>query len=188
MRTHRRRRSATLDAAARAPLMSSRRANPIKAYHSPKWRLATTVVTAMTVGSTAASAQTPSAQTQDPAPSEAPSPGDASRERARQLAEKGARAFDRGAYRIALDKLRAAEALVPVPTIGIEVARTLEALDRLVEAAAAYRRVEDMSLPADMPERFREVQRERQRDARRARRSGEQGWVSRGHAPVSRRR
>lgn len=88
------------------------------------------------------------------------------KQQARILAEEGAKAFDRGDYPMALDNLSRAYELVPVPTIGIEVARTLDALDRLVEAVDAYRRVEDAAIDPAMPPKFAAVQRRTQEQAR----------------------
>jgi hypothetical protein len=94
---------------------------------------------------------------------------DASKERARELAERGARALDDGDPQAALSLLREALSLVAVPTIGIEVARTLVALERLEEANQTYRNVEAMTLDPSLPEAFAEVQRSTQRVAERER-------------------
>lgn len=91
---------------------------------------------------------------------------DSPKRRARRLAQEGAEAYESGDYGTAFEKLEKAETLVPVPTIGIEVARTLVELKRLRDALAAYARVEAMTIPDDMPERFKRVQRQRQADAR----------------------
>lgn len=74
------------------------------------------------------------------------------RKRARSLAEEGAKLFERGDFAAALERFEQAEALVPVVTIALERARTLEKLGRWVEALEVLHSVGETPLgPASHP-------------------------------------
>jgi hypothetical protein len=84
------------------------------------------------------------------ADAEAASPEE--RKRARSLAEEGAKLFERGDFAEALLRFEQAEALVPVVTIALERARTLEKLGRWVEALEVLQSVADTPLgPSSHP-------------------------------------
>ncbi len=65
-------------------------------------------------------------------------PDDRTKAAARQLAQDGAAAFERGDYAEARALLRRAYALIPAPTIGLMEARALVKMGNLVEAAERY--------------------------------------------------
>ncbi len=88
------------------------------------------------------------------------------REQARRLADEGADFYDRGDYPAALDKLRQAEALMPVPTIGLHVARALVALGRLRDAAEQYQRTIDLPIDETLAPELVAVQTEARETAR----------------------
>jgi hypothetical protein len=67
-----------------------------------------------------------------------PRPDDRTRAAARQLAQDGAAAFERGEFEKARALLRRASTLYPAPTITLMEARALEKLGRFVEAAERY--------------------------------------------------
>lgn len=74
------------------------------------------------------------------------------RKRARSLAEEGAKLFERGDFAAALERYEEAEALVPVVTITLERARTLEKLGRWVEALEVLKSVGETPLgPSSHP-------------------------------------
>ncbi len=83
------------------------------------------------------------------APPEAPAPGadEATRSSARELGEQGNALFASGDYAGAIEKFERANALVPVPTLGVRIARCLEKLGRLVEASERYLAVQRAGLP-----------------------------------------
>jgi hypothetical protein len=68
------------------------------------------------------------------------------RKRARSLAEEGAKLFERGDFAAALTRFEEAEALVPVVTITLERARTLEKLGRWVEALEVLQSIAETPL------------------------------------------
>jgi len=74
------------------------------------------------------------------APSHA-APSHADRLRARKLAGEASDLFSAGDYVPALDKFVAADELVAAPTLKLQVARCLDKLDRMKEAADMYRQV-----------------------------------------------
>ncbi len=77
---------------------------------------------------------------------------DEDRQRARELGQAGLALFDKGDYAGALSKLDEAEAIVKVPTIGLFAARSLDRLDRMVEARARLAQVVAIPLPPNSPE------------------------------------
>jgi tetratricopeptide (TPR) repeat protein len=84
------------------------------------------------------------------ADAEAASPEE--RKRARSLAEEGAKLFERGDFSAALVRFEEAEALVPVVTITLERARTLEKLGRWVEALEVLQSIGETPLaPSSHP-------------------------------------
>jgi hypothetical protein len=71
---------------------------------------------------------------------------------ARRLAGEAMDLFEAGDFSTALGKFREADALVPAPSLKIRVARTLDKLDRMLEAAAVYREIIATELaPSDPP-------------------------------------
>lgn len=72
-------------------------------------------------------------------PASAQSPAD--RLAARKLAGEAMDLFEAGDYGTALDKFTQADELVPAPTLKLRIARSLDKLDRLLEAAEIYRAV-----------------------------------------------
>jgi hypothetical protein len=64
-------------------------------------------------------------------------PSDADRETARDLMDQGAQRYQAQDYTGALERFRAADALMHVPTTGVAVARALAAMGKLVEARSA---------------------------------------------------
>jgi hypothetical protein len=79
---------------------------------------------------------------------------DAQRETARSLMDEGDKLTDAGSHEAALKRYRAADEIMRVPTTGIEVARALAALQRLVEARAQAIRVEHLPVVAGEPSVF----------------------------------
>lgn len=79
------------------------------------------------------------------------------RRRARKLAGEGLDLARAGDLPTALERLRGARALVPAPTLDLEIARVLDRMDRLVEAAAGYRLVITAEIPDDAPPVHREA-------------------------------
>ncbi len=61
--------------------------------------------------------------------------------------EQGSALFAAGDFAGALEKYERANALVPVPTLGVRIARCLVALGRLVEASEKYLSVQRAGLP-----------------------------------------
>jgi hypothetical protein len=76
------------------------------------------------------------------------------RERARALMDAGDARFEAKQYASALEQYRAADAIMNVPTTGIEVGRTLERLGRLLEAREMLRRVSEYPQRPDEPKPF----------------------------------
>jgi hypothetical protein len=91
---------------------------------------------------------------------------DRTRAAARELAESGVALFEKGDYDAALERFRKAEQLVPVPTIGLEVARTLAALGRRVEASEKYLAIGAMPIDPAAPPSYQAVQEEAKARAR----------------------
>src|SRR4051794_32634489 len=98
------------------------------------------VLSALLVGSPAQA----QAQAQTPVPAD-----DAPRNSARLLADEAKELFERGQFDGALDRYRRAEALVRVATLGVRIARCLDKLGRLNEAAEKYLAVLRVDLPKD---------------------------------------
>jgi hypothetical protein len=80
-------------------------------------------------------------------PPAAPAVDEATRSSARELGEQGNALFAAGDFAGALEKYERANALVPVPTLGVRIARCLVALGRLVEASERYLAVQRAGLP-----------------------------------------
>ena len=80
---------------------------------------------------------------------------DADKHAAKELVKAGDAKFRGGDYAGALNDYRGADALMRVPTTGIEVARTLVLLGRLLEARVIYQRIVEESHDDDEPEPFR---------------------------------
>lgn len=76
------------------------------------------------------------------------------RARARALMDLGDARFEAKNYASALEQYRAADEIMGVPTTGIEVGRTLERLDRLLEAREALRKVSEYPQRPDEPKPF----------------------------------
>jgi hypothetical protein len=79
----------------------------------------------------------------------------ATRTAARELATKGAEAFERGDYATALEHLARANTLHPAPSISVLQARALVHLGRLIEALDRYEETLRSPLPDDAPEAYR---------------------------------
>lgn len=79
---------------------------------------------------------------------------DQERSAARELAERGDRAYRAGEYQEALDLFRRAAALVPAPTVLVFVARSNAQLGRLIQAREAYRAALRQELAPDAPPAF----------------------------------
>ena len=85
---------------------------------------------------------------------------DSTRNAARNLAEQGRDAFDRGNFERSRELFHRAYALVAAPTLALYEARSLSKLGRLVEAEEAYLRAIRTPLDADSPEAFRKAVRD----------------------------
>lgn len=83
---------------------------------------------------------------------------------ARDLASQGVEAFDRGEYQASLALVRRAHELVQAPTICIYIARSLEKLDKWVEAAEAFRRCATYQVQPDASEAFRQAVKDAERE------------------------
>ncbi|MBW2528042.1 MAG: hypothetical protein JRI23_27925 [Deltaproteobacteria bacterium] len=70
---------------------------------------------------------------------------------ARKLGGEGMDLFAAGDYGAALEKFAAADELVPAPTLKLRIARCLDKLDRMLEAAATYRSVIETELDRRAP-------------------------------------
>ncbi|MEZ4226527.1 MAG: hypothetical protein R3B13_36610 [Polyangiaceae bacterium] len=86
-----------------------------------------------------------------------PEPDDRTRAAARQLAQDGATAFERGQFEQARALLRRAATLYPAPTITLMEARALSKLGRLVEAAERYEDTRRSQLSSDTSNAFEEA-------------------------------
>ncbi len=87
-----------------------------------------------------------------------PSTDPATRSTARKLANEGLALSKQGDYAAALEKFNLADSLVPAPTLGLEAARCLEKLGRLVEASERYLEVTRVVLPKSAPAVHRQAQ------------------------------
>lgn len=83
---------------------------------------------------------------------------------ARQLATEGIQFFQKERYSEALDKLERAESLFDAPVHLLYIARCYTKLNRLVEAAEAYRRLIRTELSAKAPQTFKEAVADGQRE------------------------
>lgn len=70
---------------------------------------------------------------------------------ARKLGGEGMDLFAAGDYEAALEKFTAADELVPAPTLKLRMARCLDKLDRMLEAASTYRSVIETELDRRAP-------------------------------------
>jgi hypothetical protein len=73
----------------------------------------------------------------------------ATRASARQLAEDAAEDYAKGDYTAAFERYTRADKLVPLPTLSVRIARCLDKLGRLVEAAERYLEATRMPLGDD---------------------------------------
>jgi hypothetical protein len=87
---------------------------------------------------------------------------DATKNAARDLAQRAAQAYEAGDHATAQDLFHRAYALVPAPTLSLREARALEKLGRLVEAVEAYVRTTRTRVEASDPEIFQQSIREAQ--------------------------
>jgi hypothetical protein len=85
---------------------------------------------------------------------------DSERNAARNLAEQGRDAFDKGDFARSLDLFHRAYDLVQAPTLALYEARSLAKLGRLVEAEEAYLRAIRAQLGPGAPEAFRKAVRD----------------------------
>jgi hypothetical protein len=74
---------------------------------------------------------------------------------ARDLAQQGAEAFERGQYGVALDRFTRAQAIFGAPSLSLMRARALRKLGRLTEAVDAYEVTQRTPIALDAPEAFR---------------------------------
>lgn len=79
------------------------------------------------------------------------------KETARRLLDEGDALFAKGDFEGALEKYRAADDIMGVPTTATEVGKTLEKLGRLVEARDAYLRIVRYPKQEDEPAVFRKA-------------------------------
>jgi hypothetical protein len=79
---------------------------------------------------------------------------DAEKHTAKELVKAGDEKFRAGSYQAALNDYRGADAIMRVPTTGIEVARTLAVLGRLLEARDVYQRVASYPKADEEPSAF----------------------------------
>ena len=84
-------------------------------------------------------------------------PSKEDRERANALMDEGDEDVKRGDLAAALDVYQKAHAIMHVPTTGIEVARTLDKLGKLMDALVATREVLAMPVVAGEPKQFTEA-------------------------------
>ncbi len=87
-------------------------------------------------------------------------PSNADRQTALKLGGEALDLFAAGDFEAALAKFREADALVPAPTLKLHIARCLDKLDRMKEAADTYREVIATELAADAPAVHREARKE----------------------------
>lgn len=72
-------------------------------------------------------------------PSASAQPVDAAtKQAARKVAEEGLKFYNEGNFQAALEKFNLADSLIPAPTLGVQAARCLVKLGRLVEASERY--------------------------------------------------
>jgi hypothetical protein len=90
----------------------------------------------------------------------APAQDDATKARAREMAQQGMDASQAGDHQRAQDLFHRAYTLVPAPTIAVREGRELVALGRLVDAVEAYVRATRTPLGADAPSAFRDAVRQ----------------------------
>lgn len=90
---------------------------------------------------------------------------DSERNAARNLAEQGRGAFEKGDFERSRDLFHRAYALVQAPTLALYEARSLAKLGRLVESEEAYLRAVRTPLGAASPEAFRKAVREAESEA-----------------------
>jgi hypothetical protein len=76
-------------------------------------------------------------------------PSDADRSAAREMGAKAVEEYNAGQYEAALDHFQRAHDIVGLTTTGLYIARTLEKLNRWVEASERYLEVTRMQLPPD---------------------------------------
>jgi hypothetical protein len=107
---------------------------------------------------TTAAAQPVSAQ------SDAGADEDPKRVRTRALASEGVELCQKGDYAAALATLDEAYRLMPAPTIRLWRARAMAGLGKLVEARTEIHIVSGLKLGADVPEPFRQAQKDAQAD------------------------
>jgi hypothetical protein len=85
---------------------------------------------------------------------------DATKNAARDLAQRAAQAHEAGDHATAQDLFHRAYALVPAPTLSLREARALEKLGRLVEAVEAYVRTTRTQIGPNDPDVFHQSVRE----------------------------
>ncbi|MBI4700839.1 MAG: hypothetical protein HY744_06700 [Deltaproteobacteria bacterium] len=100
----------------------------------------------------AAAAKPPETAAQKAAAEKAAAELEQKRNDALRLGGEGLDLFTAGDYGAALERFKKADELVPAPTLKLRVARCLDRLARLREAAEAYRQVIAMELAPDAPE------------------------------------
>jgi hypothetical protein len=89
---------------------------------------------------------------------------DATKNAARELAQRGKEAYERGDWAAARDLYGRAYALVPAPTLALREARALAQGGLWVQAVEAYVRATHAPLDADSPEAFQQAVEEANRE------------------------
>jgi hypothetical protein len=99
----------------------------------------------------------PGAVLPQPARPAAGEPSPQQRAKARKLAGEALDLFAAGDFAAALARFEAADAIVPAPTLKLHIARCLDKLDRMLDAAEKYREVIAAELPPNAPAVHREA-------------------------------
>ncbi len=92
-----------------------------------------------------------------PVPAHGQSPSHQERMQAAKLGGEAIDLYAAGDYAAALEKFEQAEQIVPAPTIKLRIARCLDQLDRMQEAAEKYRQVIEAELPHWAPKVHRDA-------------------------------
>jgi hypothetical protein len=94
---------------------------------------------------------------------------EATKSAARTLGEDGLRLWEQHDYAGALTKFNQAEALFPVPTLGLRAGQCLEKLGRIVEASERYLRTSMLTIDSTAPAAYQEGQNATKQEALRLR-------------------
>lgn len=132
---------------------SAQPAGPPPAQPPPTSSAPATPSAAVSAAPTSSASATPSAS----ASASAQEPSKEDRKRANELMDEADEDVKKGELAGALDLYTKAHAIMHVPSTGIEVARTLEKMNKLLEALAAAREVAAMPVVPGEPEPFTEA-------------------------------